>query len=251
MSVPSGVVMAMRLPRFRSCCQQIRPVLESGSRQHRPTPSTIPRSTSWLSRLANAAGSSGNSPSRICACSSSRNDRSAGRILVAGDRRHQRMAQVDLEDRLGGRRLVLHRQQAFQLAVRAVAAGDQAGRARRQPLRGAHVGDALAERVLDHGDRRGLVGVRACPSCPRPCRPAAGSGRNRYRPGSATSAACRRNRAAPRSRTRRPDRSAAAPRCRGRWPIPASGFDFSRSMLSPIRIIDLGLVRLESPRHIA
>ena len=41
----------------------------------------------------------------------------AGRILVAGDRRDQRMAHVDLEDRLGGGRLVLHRQQPLEHAV--------------------------------------------------------------------------------------------------------------------------------------
>ena len=40
-----------------------------------------PRSTSWFSRLANAAGSSGTSPSRICACSSSRKDRSEAAFL--------------------------------------------------------------------------------------------------------------------------------------------------------------------------
>ena len=67
---------------------------------------------------ANAAGSSGNSPSRICACSSSRNDRSARCILRAGNRRHQRMAHVDLEDRLGDGAAVLLRQQPLQLRSR-------------------------------------------------------------------------------------------------------------------------------------
>ena len=103
-----------------------------------------------------------------------------------------------------------------------------------EPLRGAHVGDALAEGRLDHGDDQRL---HRLPVWLLPCgRRAAGSGRNRYRPG------CQRlQRLAveverlPRSRTRRPDRSAAAPRCRGRQPTSSLGFDFSRSMLSPTR----------------
>ena len=48
-----------------------------------------------------------------------------GRILVAGDRRDQGMAHVDLQDRLGGGRLVLHRQQALKHAIMRVAAGNQ------------------------------------------------------------------------------------------------------------------------------
>ena len=58
---------------------------------------------------------------------------------------------------------VLLRQQPLQLAVAPLAAGDQAGGAGGQPLRGPHVGDALAERILDRRDRRGLVRGRTSP----------------------------------------------------------------------------------------
>ena len=188
-----------RRPSPTSCCRTI-PVARYAT----------PCSTRRLSRAVKAAGSSGNSPSRICACSSSSSDRSAIDVRVRGrlrDRADQRMPQVDLQDRRRPGAARLLRQQPFQFAIRTVTAGDQAGGAGGQPCRGLHVGDAFAEARLDARDRLGLVGgglrlvlvvVLGMLLEQR------NRDRNRCRPGSMTSAACRRSRAAPRSRTHRP-----------------------------------------------
>ena len=119
-----------------------------------------------LSRLANAAGSAGTSPSRMWAWSSSRaamSATSASRLSPSAPASalHEIVAHVELEDRLGAAAAILARQQALQLAVAALRAGDQAGGAVGQALRGAHVGDLLAKRVLDGlDDGRVLVGRR-------------------------------------------------------------------------------------------
>ncbi len=68
------------------------------------------------------------------------------------------MAHVQLEDRLGAGATVGARQQAVELAVAALGAGDQAGGALGQALRGTHVGDLVAQRLL-HGLQDGRVVV--------------------------------------------------------------------------------------------
>ena len=77
---------------------------------------------------------------------------------LARDRRHQRMAQIDLEDRLGRARRGSAATASAPARGRALAAGDEAGGAGGEPGRGLHVGDAVAEACLDDRDRRGLVG---------------------------------------------------------------------------------------------
>ena len=76
-----------------------------------------------------------------------------------GDRRHQRMVQIDFENRFGADAAVLPRQQPLKFAIGAMAAGDQTRRARGEALRGADIGDAIAKVQLDRGDNRRLVGV--------------------------------------------------------------------------------------------
>ena len=70
------------------------------------------------------------------------------------------MTQIDLEDRLGAQAPVLLRQDALELAARALAVGNEAGGRAGEARRGLDVADALAERGLDHGNGGGLVGGR-------------------------------------------------------------------------------------------
>ena len=115
-----------------------------------------------LSLVAKAAGSAGTSPSRICACSNSSADESADLVVAARLGAAERLHQIGwrmLSSRIGlaPRRGSGARQQALELAVGALRAGDQAGGAVGQALRGAHVGDALAQRLLHGGDHRRVV----------------------------------------------------------------------------------------------
>src|SRR3984893_1179683 len=69
------------------------------------------------------------------------------------------MPQIDLQDRFGPRSPILLRQQALQLPVGPVAAGDETGRARGQSRRNPPIAHAIAQAGLDDRDRRGLVGT--------------------------------------------------------------------------------------------
>src|ERR1700761_942357 len=69
------------LSRHHRTATHVAPIAQSALNFH---PFEKPPTTRRLRRLANAAGSSGSSPSRICACSSSRNERSAASVPAVG-----------------------------------------------------------------------------------------------------------------------------------------------------------------------
>ena len=86
-----------------------------------------------------------------------------GRLL--GELLHERMGRIDLEHGRA-RGLALAGEELFQAPVEGGGVGDQAGGARRQARRGAHVGDRIAQRLLhqrrerrDLGLGRGVFGL--------------------------------------------------------------------------------------------
>ena len=81
------------------------------------------------------------------------------RLHRGGDGFHQRMTDIQFQDRLCANAAPLARQQTLDLKIRPMFRGHETGRAVRKPLRGAHLGDMLAERCLHCADDSLGVGL--------------------------------------------------------------------------------------------